>query len=110
MSPVSDPYPHDAGPGSSGHADRRRHGGPVEQRGSTGGQDVDSERNYPHQLSVTPRRGSREEGCHCDNVNTLCFSAGERWPLLIDPQLQGIKWIKSRCGSSLKVVSLGQRG
>ncbi|XP_068196033.1 dynein axonemal heavy chain 11 [Antennarius striatus] len=34
----------------------------------------------------------------------------ERWPLLIDPQLQGIKWIKSRCGSSLKVISLGQRG
>uniref|UniRef100_A0A3Q3L381 Dynein axonemal heavy chain 11 n=1 Tax=Labrus bergylta TaxID=56723 RepID=A0A3Q3L381_9LABR len=34
----------------------------------------------------------------------------ERWPLLIDPQLQGIKWIKSRCGSSLKVVSLEQKG
>ncbi|KAL0966379.1 hypothetical protein UPYG_G00294600 [Umbra pygmaea] len=34
----------------------------------------------------------------------------ERWPLLIDPQLQGIKWIKSRYGNSLKVVSLGQKG
>ncbi|KAM3866414.1 LOW QUALITY PROTEIN: dynein axonemal heavy chain 11 [Diretmus argenteus] len=34
----------------------------------------------------------------------------ERWPLLIDPQLQGIKWLKSRCGSSLKVVNLGQKG
>ncbi|KAK5608169.1 hypothetical protein CRENBAI_003200 [Crenichthys baileyi] len=34
----------------------------------------------------------------------------ERWPLLIDPQLQGIKWIKSRYGNTLKVVSLGQRG
>ncbi|XP_076000722.1 dynein axonemal heavy chain 11 isoform X3 [Genypterus blacodes] len=34
----------------------------------------------------------------------------ERWPLLIDPQLQGIKWIKSHYGSSLKVVNLGQKG
>ncbi|XP_061694561.1 dynein axonemal heavy chain 11 [Syngnathoides biaculeatus] len=33
----------------------------------------------------------------------------ERWPLLIDPQLQGIKWIKSRYGSSLRVVSLSQK-
>ncbi|KAG7214621.1 hypothetical protein INR49_010513 [Caranx melampygus] len=44
------------------------------------------------------------------NLQTVLSDAGERWPLLIDPQLQGIKWIKSRYGSSLKVVSLGQRG
>lgn len=43
-------------------------------------------------------------------VGHVCVASGERWPLLIDPQLQGIKWIKSRCGSSLKVVNLGQRG
>ncbi|XP_062853793.1 dynein axonemal heavy chain 11 isoform X2 [Trichomycterus rosablanca] len=34
----------------------------------------------------------------------------ERWPLLIDPQLQGIKWLKSRYGSSLQVINLGQKG
>ncbi|XP_072570592.1 dynein axonemal heavy chain 11 isoform X2 [Paramormyrops kingsleyae] len=34
----------------------------------------------------------------------------ERWPLLIDPQLQGIKWIKSRYGADLRVISLGQKG
>ncbi|MEQ2203214.1 hypothetical protein XENOCAPTIV_026913, partial [Xenoophorus captivus] len=38
------------------------------------------------------------------------FLRSERWPLLIDPQLQGIKWIKSRYGNTLKVVSLGQKG
>uniref|UniRef100_A0A671Z136 Dynein, axonemal, heavy polypeptide 9 like n=1 Tax=Sparus aurata TaxID=8175 RepID=A0A671Z136_SPAAU len=42
--------------------------------------------------------------------NATILTNCERWPLLIDPQLQGIKWIKSRYGSSLKVVSLGQRG
>ncbi|XP_066519814.1 dynein axonemal heavy chain 11 isoform X2 [Hoplias malabaricus] len=34
----------------------------------------------------------------------------ERWPLLIDPQLQGIKWLKSRYGRSLRVINLGQKG
>ncbi|CAH2020520.1 unnamed protein product [Acanthoscelides obtectus] len=32
-----------------------------------------------------------------------------RWPLMIDPQLQGVKWIKTRYGSALKVVRLSQR-
>ncbi|XP_019712197.1 dynein heavy chain 11, axonemal [Hippocampus comes] len=39
-------------------------------------------------------------------IHTNC----ERWPLLIDPQLQGIKWIKSRYGNSLKVISLSLKG
>ncbi|XP_035761849.1 dynein heavy chain 11, axonemal isoform X2 [Neolamprologus brichardi] len=42
--------------------------------------------------------------------NATILTNCERWPLLIDPQLQGIKWIKSRYGNSLKVVNLGQRG
>ncbi|KAK7945776.1 hypothetical protein WMY93_001504 [Mugilogobius chulae] len=42
--------------------------------------------------------------------NATILTNCERWPLLIDPQLQGIKWIKSRFGTTLKVVSLGQRG
>ncbi|CAH1258196.1 DNAH17 [Branchiostoma lanceolatum] len=34
----------------------------------------------------------------------------ERWPLMIDPQLQGIKWIKTRVGDGLVIVKIGQKG
>ncbi|XP_069077648.1 dynein axonemal heavy chain 11-like [Pleurodeles waltl] len=53
------------------------------------------------------------EGLPSDNMSTqngTILTNCERWPLLIDPQLQGIKWIKSRYGSNLKVIHLGQRG
>lgn len=42
-----------------------------------------------------------------ENATIMVNSA--RWPLLIDPQLQGIKWVKSRYGSLLVVIRLGQR-
>ncbi|KAJ3191413.1 hypothetical protein HK101_007802 [Irineochytrium annulatum] len=34
----------------------------------------------------------------------------KRWPLIIDPQLQGVTWIKNREGPNLKIVRLGARG
>uniref|UniRef100_A0A2K6EEB1 Dynein axonemal heavy chain 9 n=1 Tax=Propithecus coquereli TaxID=379532 RepID=A0A2K6EEB1_PROCO len=34
----------------------------------------------------------------------------ERWPLMVDPQLQGIKWIKNRYGENLRVTQVGQKG
>jgi dynein heavy chain len=42
--------------------------------------------------------------------NATILTNAERWPLMIDPQLQGLKWIKTREGDELKVVRLGQRG
>ncbi|XP_033732158.1 dynein beta chain, ciliary-like [Pecten maximus] len=42
--------------------------------------------------------------------NATILSNCERWPLMIDPQLQGIKWIKTKYGADLKIVQLGQKG
>ncbi|XP_067892376.1 dynein axonemal heavy chain 11 [Heterodontus francisci] len=53
------------------------------------------------------------EGLPSDKTSTenaTIFTNCERWPLLIDPQLQGIKWIKSKYGTNLKVINLGQKG
>lgn len=43
-----------------------------------------------------------------ENATILCNC--ERWPLMVDPQLQGIKWIKKRYEKGLKIVRLGNRG
>lgn len=42
--------------------------------------------------------------------NATILTNCERWPLMIDPQLQGIKWIKNRYGANLKIVRLGAKG
>ncbi|XP_070187600.1 dynein beta chain, ciliary-like isoform X2 [Littorina saxatilis] len=57
--------------------------------------------------------GWNNEGLPSDRMSTenaTILSSCERWPLMIDPQLQGIKWIKTRYGADLKVVRLGQKG
>ncbi|KAJ1558852.1 Dynein heavy chain 9, axonemal [Nowakowskiella sp. JEL0078] len=53
------------------------------------------------------------EGLPNDRVsleNATMVNNCKRWPLIVDPQLQGITWIKTREGSTLKVVRLGQKG
>lgn len=42
--------------------------------------------------------------------NATILTNTERWPLMIDPQLQGVKWIKTREGEELKVIHLGSKG
>ena len=43
-----------------------------------------------------------------ENASIVCEST--RYPLIIDPQLQGIKWIKGREGANLQLMSLTQHG
>ncbi|XP_043921477.1 dynein axonemal heavy chain 11 [Protopterus annectens] len=53
------------------------------------------------------------EGLPSDRMSTenaTILTNCERWPLMIDPQQQGIKWIKMKHGTDLKVISLGQKG
>ncbi|XP_060515880.1 dynein beta chain, ciliary [Cylas formicarius] len=53
------------------------------------------------------------EGLPSDRMSTenaTILISSDRWPLMIDPQLQGIKWIKQKYGDSLKVIRLGQKG
>ncbi|XP_068180103.1 dynein axonemal heavy chain 11 [Antennarius striatus] len=42
--------------------------------------------------------------------NAVILTTSERWPLIIDPQQQGIKWIRNMLGSDLRVVQLGHEG
>merc|ERR1719506_1619058 len=53
--------------------------------------------------SLPSDRVSTENGC----IMTSCA----RWPLMIDPQLQGIVWVKDReAKNNLEVMRLGQKG
>jgi dynein heavy chain len=53
------------------------------------------------------------EGLPSDRMSTenaTILTNSDRWPLMIDPQLQGLKWIKQKYGDQLKVIRLGQKG
>ncbi|XP_011314378.1 dynein beta chain, ciliary-like [Fopius arisanus] len=41
--------------------------------------------------------------------NATILTNSSRWPLMIDPQLQGLKWIKTTYGDSLRILRLSQR-
>ncbi|CAF3056070.1 unnamed protein product [Rotaria socialis] len=53
------------------------------------------------------------EGLPADRMsyeNATILTNCERWPLMIDPQLQGVKWIRTRYGEKLVVIRLGAKG
>lgn len=53
------------------------------------------------------------EGLPNDRIsieNATIVTNCKRWPLIIDPQLQGINWIKHKEGSALRCIRLGQKG
>ncbi|XP_034563350.1 dynein heavy chain 9, axonemal [Notolabrus celidotus] len=55
----------------------------------------------------------QNEGLPADRMSTenaTILTSCQRWPLMVDPQLQGIKWIKTKYGESLRVIRIGQRG
>ncbi|XP_066560773.1 dynein axonemal heavy chain 9 [Amia ocellicauda] len=55
----------------------------------------------------------QNEGLPADRMSTenaTILTSCERWPLMVDPQLQGIKWIKNKYGENLQVIRIGQRG
>uniref|UniRef100_A0AAY3ZXU8 Dynein heavy chain n=1 Tax=Denticeps clupeoides TaxID=299321 RepID=A0AAY3ZXU8_9TELE len=48
----------------------------------------------------------QNEGLPADRMSTenaTILSSCERWPLMVDPQLQGIKWIKTKYGDQLRI-------
>ncbi|KAM7123899.1 LOW QUALITY PROTEIN: dynein axonemal heavy chain 11 [Ciconia maguari] len=49
-------------------------------------------------------------GDRMSTENATILTNCKRWPLMIDPQQQGLKWIKNKYGADLKVVHLGQKG
>ncbi|XP_068439704.1 dynein axonemal heavy chain 9 isoform X3 [Clinocottus analis] len=55
----------------------------------------------------------QNEGLPADRMSTenaTILTSCQRWPLMVDPQLQGVKWIKARHGDGLRVIRMGQRG
>lgn len=53
------------------------------------------------------------EGLPSDRMSTenaTILTNSDRWPLVIDPQLQAIKWIKQRYGDALRVLRLSHKG
>ncbi|XP_034049709.1 dynein heavy chain 9, axonemal [Thalassophryne amazonica] len=55
----------------------------------------------------------QNEGLPADRMSTenaTILTSCQRWPLMVDPQLQGIKWIKNKYGDDLRIIHIGKRG
>lgn len=69
----------------------------------------------PLEVLATPaeQAGWKNEGLPSDRVsleNASVIVSCSRWPLIIDPQLQGQKWIRGREGTDLNTLQLSQKG
>jgi dynein heavy chain, axonemal len=60
------------------------------------------------QIAVWNNEGLPSDRMSTENATILTNS--QRWPLMIDPQLQGLKWVKAKYGDDLLVLRLSQRG
>ncbi|XP_007535628.1 dynein axonemal heavy chain 17 [Erinaceus europaeus] len=58
-------------------------------------------------IATWNNQGLPSDRMSTENATILCNT--ERWPLIVDAQLQGIKWIKNKYGSELKAIRLGQK-
>ncbi|KAM9001324.1 dynein axonemal heavy chain 17 [Sarcophilus harrisii] len=59
-------------------------------------------------IATWNNQGLPSDRMSTENATILCNT--ERWPLIVDAQLQGIKWIKNKYGEDLKAIRLGHRG
>lgn len=59
------------------------------------------------QVAQWNNEGLPSDRMSTENATIMVNSA--RWPLLIDPQLQGIKWVKNKYEANLTVLRLGQK-
>lgn len=58
-------------------------------------------------VAAWSNQGLPSDRTSTENATILCNT--QRWPLVVDAQLQGIKWIKNKYGGELKAIRLGQR-
>ncbi|NXM68229.1 DYH17 protein, partial [Serilophus lunatus] len=58
-------------------------------------------------VAAWSNQGLPSDRTSTENAAILCST--QRWPLLVDAQLQGIRWIKNKYGEELKVVRVGQK-
>ncbi|XP_021270931.1 dynein heavy chain 17, axonemal [Numida meleagris] len=58
-------------------------------------------------VATWSNQGLPSDRTSTENATILCNT--ERWPLVVDAQLQGIKWIRNKYGERLKAIRLGQR-
>ncbi|KFQ06883.1 Dynein heavy chain 17, axonemal, partial [Leptosomus discolor] len=58
-------------------------------------------------VAAWSNQGLPSDRTSIENATILCNT--QRWPLVVDTQLQGIRWIKNKYGEELRAIRLGQK-